>query len=382
MRRIESLANFRRFWYSAATLMGLASSTGYAQQYWNRNCPQPCDTPRITGVAPAQTPAYTAQPAPNAQPAPAATSMPTTALTAPSSEFGALGGATAALAQSGVAYIDSAIPWTGVRLRYDNARDSNRPDRGEYFYGKCGCFAGLGVDLKATGPGVSSFAKSVDYQEFNLYAEAKVGERGSVFVDTPFRWVSFTPNDGGVDIHNGSGLSDISIGFKYVLGSDECQYLTFQLRSTLPSGDASEGLGTANYNVEPALLYFRKLSDKVTLEAELRDWVAIGGSDFAGNVIRYGVGLSFEAYKNCNMSIRPVAEFVGWTFTSGQEISQAPNAAGFIISDASGDTIINGKFGVRANFGDNSSFYAGYGRALTGEVLYKHIFRVEYRYSF
>ena len=56
----------------------------------------------------------------------------------------ALGGAGAAVAYNqqigGVGgYIDSAIPRSNIRLRYDDAYDMNRPDRAEYFYPQCGC---------------------------------------------------------------------------------------------------------------------------------------------------------------------------------------------------------------------------------------------------
>ena len=49
--------------------------------------------------------------------------------------------------------------------------------------------------------------------------------------------------------------------------------------------------------------------------------------------------------------------------------------------DARGDTIVNGKFGVRVGSG-KSDFYVGYGRALTGEVWYKDIIRFEFRRAF
>ncbi len=57
----------------------------------------------------------------------------------------ALGGAGAAVASNqqigGLGgYIDSAVPRSNIRLRYDDAYNMNRPDRAEYFYPQCGCF--------------------------------------------------------------------------------------------------------------------------------------------------------------------------------------------------------------------------------------------------
>ena len=60
------------------------------------------------------------------------------------------------------------------------------------------------------------------------------------------------------------------------------------------------------------------------------------------------------------------------------------------VKDAAGDTIVNAKIGVRLGFGplvgpanlSRSDLYIGYGRALTGDVWYKDILRVEYAWRF
>jgi len=52
------------------------------------------------------------------------------------------------------------------------------------------------------------------------------------------------------------------------------------------------------------------------------------------------------------------------------------------VVDADGDTVVNVKAGVRVDLGEMGSLYAGYGRALTGEVLYKDVVRVELRTDF
>src|SRR5262249_37584011 len=110
------------------------------------------------------------------------------------------------------------------------------------------------------------------------------------------------------------------------------------------------------------------------------------GTDFAGNVIPYGVGLSYFIVGQPQipgqhvegLAVAPVIEFVGWTVLSGKEFDAGEN----LVKDAAGDTIINAKFGLRINYGDHNSFPVSYGRALTGTVWYKDIVRVEYRYSF
>ena len=44
--------------------------------------------------------------------------------------------------------------------------------------------------------------------------------------------------------------------------------------------------------------------------------------------------------------------------------------------------IVNLKAGVRTNIGFHNSVYVGFGQALTHDDWYKHIVRLEYRYSF
>jgi hypothetical protein len=174
------------------------------------------------------------------------------------------------------------------------------------------------------------------------------------------------------------GFSDLNFGFKAAAIACEDEYLTFQFRTWVPTGDGGRGLGTDHVSLEPALLYYRKLSDRLSVEGEFRGWIPINGTDFAGNVLRYGVGLWYVVLEGCNWRLAPVGEVVGWTVLNGKELDLASGA----VLDAAGDTIVNAKLGARAWFGDHNSLYVGYGRALTGAVWYKDIVRVEYRLSF
>src|SRR5260370_3990607 len=114
------------------------------------------------------------------------------------------------------------------------------------------------------------------------------------------------------------------------------------LRGTFPPGNARDGLGTHHVSIEPGLLFYRPLSDRFVVEGELRDWAAIGGTNFAGNILRYGIGASYriiEAEWGC---VAPVTELVGWTVLSGQEYV-FPTAA---MHHTAGETIVNAKFGI------------------------------------
>lgn len=294
---------------------------------------------------------------------------------------------TAALGDRDVAfspgYLDNPLPQSHFRLRYDSARDNNRPDRAEYFYAKCGCFAnqqaaGRFFDPSAAGPPLPE--SSVDYQDISAYLEvAGRGGRLSGFVELPVRFLNPELND------NVTGLADMNFGFKYAFISNECRVLTFQGRAYMPTGEADRGLGNDHVSLEPSLLYATSLSDRLILFGNFGVWIPIDGSDYAGNILRYGVGASYTAIDNGRISVSPVIEMLGWTVLDGLETVNG------IPTDASGDTIINAKFGVRFGLGGNCGgngrigspdLYIGYGRALTGEVWYQDIVRVELRMPF
>ncbi len=279
------------------------------------------------------------------------------------------------------AYIDNAAPVTMFRLRYDAAYDNNRPDRAEFFYAKCGCLRlAQPPQLDAHGPPLTE--TRVDYQELAPYLEYAIVPRLSVFATVPIRFINPEQN------RNAAGLSDVSFGAKYAVVYDPCRVLSIQVRAIAPSGDTGLGLGTGNWFIEPGLLYQEQLSPRWQLFGQVKDQIPVDRqSDFTGNVLTYGIGTSVAALSNDWGYVAPVAEFVGWSVLSGKEL----NELGQVLS-ARGDTIVNAKFGLRVGFGGNNcgggpyqtpnDIYIGYGRALTGEVWYKDILRLEYRRFF
>ncbi len=329
------------------------------------------------------------------------------------------------------AYIDGAIPKTMFRLRYDDAQNINRPDRAEFIYAtwkeisfhphgilKNGRFQGTRQDPNAQGPVQSP--GQLNMQDITGYLEYAFSERLSVFADVPVRFLHFHGIQEGGDqtdrndqrvpaLHEGAennnpsntpnGLSDVEFGFKYALLADPDRYLTFQYRTYAPTGDPRTGLGTGHWSLEPGLLYYQR-RDRLVFQGQVEDWIPVGGGPFEGNVLIYGAGLGIDVYRRGNLRVMPITEFVGWTvlggyesfFTPGTHIATPPGTllpAGLSalpgdhgVISAAGDTIVNGKIGLRTYFGSGSDIYFGWGRALTGERWYKDIYRVEYRNSF
>lgn len=291
-----------------------------------------------------------------------------------------------AAADSG--YIDDARVRTIARFRVDAAFNNIFPDRAEFFYAQCGCF-GAG----APGPGVPGQATSgIDYQELWSYYEHSWSDSFSAFIDVPYRMVNFKFDPaltalGQTPIPNAGGFSDLQFGIKYALVAEPSRYDTFQLRVYTPTGDAGRGLGTNHLSLEPAYLAWRDLTDRMRFNGEFRVWIPfsndnVNGQNFAGTVLRYGAGISYDIWQSCDCCDKRLAlvnEIVGWSVLGGLKFNPFFNNGNPL--SASGDTIVNYKIGSRYMWG-NQSLYAGYGVALTRETWYNEIFRAEYTYRF
>src|SRR5262245_4372585 len=362
----------------------LEQTGGAFRRSWPAPAQQYCPAPLAPYMEPIPVPKKEGEPKKEGVPPKEEVRPPVLEAFEPERSVAALAGEQAAIAErAGGAYLDSAVPITQFRLRVDSAYNNNRPDRAEFFYPKCGCFrvAALqrqpGGDINAAGPPLSE--TFVDHQEIRPYFEFAPSDRWSVFIEVPYRWINPDINS------NQDGIGDIMAGFKYAFIAEQNRFVSFQLATYAPTGLGMNGLGTNHVSIEPALLYYQTLSDRLTLQAEVRDWIAIGGSDYAGNVLRYGLGLTWLANDPCsNVRVYPVGEVVAWNVLTGKESTAA---AVTLDSDA---TIVNGKLGVRFGFGQpdgpgifgRSDLYIGYARALTGAVWYKDMYRLEYRMRF
>jgi hypothetical protein len=264
-------------------------------------------------------------------------------------------------AESSVGYIDNAIPTNQVRLRFDSAYDDTRPTRADFIY------PGRG--------GLAQPEPRIDYQELSAYVEATLTQRFSAFIEAPARFLDPERNP------DHAGFSDLNAGFKWAFLYESDRVATFQFRTYTPTGNGALGLGTNHVSLEPAFLLHERLADRLNLDAELRYWIPVDGTDFAGDIIRYGVGLSYGEPCANRFWITPVAEVVGWTVLGGKErFFVSPTAT--VVEDAAGDTIVNLKLGARVGYGKCADIYAGYGRALTGDTWYTDIFRLEMRIFF
>jgi hypothetical protein len=290
-----------------------------------------------------------------------------------------------------VGYIEDPSVESHVRVRFDAGFDTESPDRAEFFYAKCGCYRSLPAnnplyDPNAPGPG-PGIVDGLNYSQFNVLGQFAFGPRVAVFGELPIRSirpVAFIPDTGSFE--NQSGLGDITIGAKVSLFSDAMTDVTVMLRSSLPSGDSRKGLGTDHGSLEPAFLFRRDLGERAGLEGQFGYWHPLsssagplsGDGDFAGNILYYGIGPSFDAVRTERVAVSPIVELIAWHVVDGFQTSTVGTSTG---GDVSGMNIANLKIGARTSW-NKSSFYVGYGFALTDNDWYGKIFRVEYRAGF
>ena len=411
------LTNLARRWATLAVLatLGLSGRPAFGQAVLQAPlCP--CPYPGSQGTMPGTT-------TPPGTPSTETPSTPETGTTPPSGlaafgaeAGGAVGGETTAFAAPALSdtggYLDYVLPRNRFRLRYDSAFEVNRPDRATYIYGAWKelsfhphAIRGSGrpfFDGGARGP--DQLPTEVNYQEPSAYFEAATkNHRFSGFLDIPLRFVDFRhlqedpekapffhepPGEKGPQHTNLGGLSDIQVGFKAALLADPKQFLTFQLRTYIPTGNAANGLGTGHVSLEPSLLLFKQMNDRLIVQGQLSYWIPITSDPVAGNIFMYGAGLGYDVYRNGNLHVVPITELLGWTVLDGFQSVFGPMGAGpglpqtHGVASAAGDTIVNIKFGARTYFGGGHDVYVGWGHALTGDRWYRNILRVEYRYQF
>jgi hypothetical protein len=286
-----------------------------------------------------------------------------------------------------VGYINDAGIQSQVRVRFDVGTEVDSADRAEFFYAKCGCYRALpsnhpAFDPDAPGPG-PGIATELSYSQLYAQAEYALRDRLSVYGELPIRWLrpqSFVAGTGSFD--DQAGISDLRGGLKWGMLASDTQLVTLQLQAIFPTGDGLKGLGVEHFSFEPAVLYNQVVNDRIGLEGQFGVVLPAGGSDgigdasksFAGKVLYYGIGPSFEVYRSDQLRFAPVVELVGWRVLDGFQTST--------LSEVEGINIVNLKIGGRFEFRDRSSVYVGYGRGLTDAVWYHDVFRLEYRYAF
>jgi len=204
------------------------------------------------------------------------------------------------LVDSASFWVDSARPQNRTRLRWDYGGDMIFPDRAEYFWARVG----------ARGP--SKQPNSLDYHEMSLYTETAHGNF-STFLITPYR--SLYMNEAG----HSAGFADLHIGTKSLLLDTPMLQVAMQMTTTVPTANSRKGLGTGHVSLEPALLIAVALTDRDSMQAQVAQWIPLGGDpDFQGAILRWGAAWNRILWQRDQDNVATISlDLVGWSFQDG-----------------------------------------------------------------
>jgi hypothetical protein len=263
-------------------------------------------------------------------------------------------------------FVNAARPVTQMRLRFDQMWRMNSPDRAEYFWAKA---SGTRADGSAGGKGPHPVS-SIDVSDVRLYTEAAAGRAG-ISIDIPYRRIEGD--------FNSSGFADMIIGTKAMLLDCELLQITFAMDTTVPSGAAPKGLGTAHVSLEPSLIWGVKLAANTYLQAQTGLWIPIGGDPaYQGNIFDYRFSLNQILYKPCNdLQVIGTLELNGWSILNGGRTDFDLN----LPVGAKGNLIAGGP-GIRCVICDKIDFGIGSMFSFTNQRWAEEMIRIDFRWRF
>jgi hypothetical protein len=221
-------------------------------------------------------------------------------------------------------FVDGIRPVTQMRIRYNYMNNLNAPDRSEYFWARAN---GQGPGpTPLVGPATTFrhgkgdrlltnfFLPSVNVNQVSLYTEAaNAAGTLSVFTEIPYQSVqsSFYPF--------AAGFGTMNVGTKSILFDSKPLQIAFQFRTYIPLGPTSEGLGNGHVSLEPSLIAALRLSDRSYLQAQLAEWIPLGGTpDWQGSMLDYHFSLNHQLWAiNPDIPLIGTFEFNGWSFQTG-----------------------------------------------------------------
>ena len=160
--------------------------------------------------------------------------------------------------------------------------------------------------------------------------------------------------------------------------------ITQVLNSYFNTGSATHGTGNGHISLEPGLLARWEFSDFTHIHGEIKYLFPLGAdADHAGEILRYGLGLSRLTYDCDAFGLITTLEFVAGTFLDGAQTAPGALAA----TDIDGIGFLNIHPGARFVFdtpGDWGVWDLGIsgGFAVTGSRMYDSILMLDMRWAF
>lgn len=277
------------------------------------------------------------------------------------------------------AIMDNPRPQTMMRIRYDRFSNVTTPDRAGYFWAQANG-KGLGpkpLRLSQSTPVMRPLVQQpifVNFDEGSYSMEAGAAGKMSFFMTFPYR--NFNSNQ----TYNGaSGFGDMSLGTKSVIFDSELFLMTFQFKTYIPIGNATNGLGLGTVRFEPSLLMALKLSETSYIQGQVGEWIPLSaGSNYFGSILQTKFSWNQQLSEIIpNVPLIGFVELDTWSFQGGRytELYYTQNKQLRTISmPANSQTYLNLGPGMRIAFGNKidvgTAVLMGLGPASWGNPIF------------
>lgn len=262
-------------------------------------------------------------------------------------------------------YTAAPRPVTQTRVRGVLVRGFAVPDRAEYFWAR--------ADGRGKGPpppGPSRGEPGLNYQQLSLYNEAASG-KVSVFTDMPY--LSISP----AETPFAAGFGNLTVGTKTLLYDCELLQFAMQFATYIPTGNFRKGLGNGHVSLEPSLILGLKLAPTTYLQAQVAEWIPIGGDpDYMGSILHYHFSLNHVLCRPLpDVPVIAVFEVSGMSFQDGAYTDPVRGP----FQRAGGDTYITLGPGLRTSVCDRIDFGFGSAFAVGNRLAPDQEYRIEVR---
>jgi hypothetical protein len=255
---------------------------------------------------------------------------------------------------------DSPRPVTQTRIRWDSAFRYTFPDTAEYFWARTG----------SGNKGPANASPSLKYNDLTLYQEI-AAKGASAFVEMVYRSLDPVGNPGE------AGLGDMNVGVKTVLLDRDLILVSMQIRTFIPSGNFTTGLGTGHVSLEPSLLSALRITPTTYLQTQFAEWIPLGGtSGFEGSTFHYHFSLNQNLCHHDYLNVVGTLELNGFSYRG--EFTDPDTG---VATPLSGFNYVNIGPGVRVQFCEQVDIGVGAAFGLTHHGP-GQIYRTELRIRF
>jgi hypothetical protein len=287
-------------------------------------------------------------------------------------------------------FVDAARPITQMRVRWDAGLDFTFPDRAEFFWARAdGKGKGPnGVDPSRTAivPGTNPVRTiqtqypapylgetKLRYNELSLYTEG-AADKFSLSLEMPYLSV-----DPDINAH-AAGFGDLIIGTKSLLLDCPLMQFSFQFKTFVPTGNFTKGLGTGHVSLEPSLLLALRLTASTYFQAQLSEWIPIGGDpSYEGSILHYHFAVNHILWRPIHdVQLIGSLEFNGYSFQTGQFTD--PTLGPW--QKAGDDAYLSAGPGLRLVICDRIDFGAAAAFAVNDHHGPEQLYRTEFRWRF